>query len=58
MASSVAATVDALPLDVIGDAIAKVSVAAYVAGLELQRSQQVRPKPVARRARPRPASSS
>jgi hypothetical protein len=47
-------TLDALPLEVIGDAIAKVSVAAYLAGYEAQRSQQVRPKPVAKRARPRP----
>jgi len=40
-------TLDALALDVVGDAIARVSVDAYVANYEAQRSQKVKPKPVA-----------
>jgi uncharacterized protein YdhG (YjbR/CyaY superfamily) len=43
-------TLDALPLEVIGEAISKVSVDAYVAVYEASRSKTVRPKPVAGRA--------
>lgn len=43
---------DALALDVIGEAIARVPVDAYVAAYEAQRSQKVRPKAVAARAAP------
>jgi Domain of unknown function (DU1801) len=39
-------TLDALPLDVIGDTIAKVSVDAYVAVYEASRSKTVKAKPV------------
>jgi hypothetical protein len=38
---------DALPLDVIGEAVSKVSVDAYVAAYEASRSRTVKPKPVA-----------
>jgi hypothetical protein len=41
-------TLDALALDVVGDAIARVSVDDYVAGYEAQRSQKVKPKRVAK----------
>lgn len=45
-------TLDALPLDVIGEVVSKVSVDAYVAIYEASRSKAVRPKPVARARRP------
>ncbi len=44
-------TLDALPLDVIGEAVSKVSVDAYVAIYEAWRSKAVKPKPVAAPAR-------
>jgi hypothetical protein len=40
-------SVDDLPLDVIGEAIARVPVDAYIAQYEATRSQSVKPKPVA-----------
>jgi hypothetical protein len=39
-------TLDALPLDVVGEAIARVPVDAYVAVYEASRSRAVKPKPV------------
>jgi len=45
-------TLDALPLDVIGEAVSKVSVDDYVALYEASRSKSVKPKPVAK-AKPR-----
>jgi hypothetical protein len=47
-------TLDALALDVIGEAIARVPVDAYVAAYEAQRSQKVRPRAVAAKATPKP----
>jgi hypothetical protein len=44
-------TLEALALDVVGDAISKVSVDAYVAVYEASRARTVKPKPVAGRAR-------
>ena len=49
-------TLDALPLDVIGEVIARVSVDAYVAVYEASRSQAVKPVPIAERGAP-PASA-
>ena len=43
-------TLDALPLDVIGQAISKVPVDTYVAVYEASRAKTVKPKPVARRS--------
>lgn len=45
-------SIDALALDVVGEAIARVPVDAYVAGYEAQRSQKVKPKPVAKSTKP------
>jgi Domain of unknown function (DU1801) len=44
-------TLDALPLDVIGEAVSRVPVDAYVAIYEASRSRTVKPKPVAARSR-------
>jgi hypothetical protein len=49
-------TVDALPLDVIGDAISKVSVADYVASYHASRSRTVKQKPVRGAVAASPAS--
>lgn len=49
--------VDALPLDVIGEAVSRVPVDAYVARYEASRSKKVRPRPVGQTKRPkRPAA--
>jgi len=48
-------TLDALPLDVIGEAISRVSVDAYVAAYEASREKPVKPKPVGGAAK-RPAT--
>ncbi len=40
-------TLDALPLDVIGEVVSKVPVDEYIAQYEASRSQQVKPRPVA-----------
>jgi hypothetical protein len=45
-------TLDALPLDVIGEAVSRVPVDAYVAIYEASRSRTVKPKPVAAPSRP------
>jgi len=45
-------SVDALALDVVGQAISRVSVDAYVASYEAQRSQKVKPKQVAGAKKP------
>jgi uncharacterized protein DUF1801 len=44
-------TLDALPLDVVGEAIARVPVDAYLAAYEESRSPRVAPKPIARKGR-------
>jgi uncharacterized protein YdhG (YjbR/CyaY superfamily) len=49
--------VDALALDVIGEAIARVPVDAYVAAYEVARSRTVTPVPVGKPARPRRAAT-
>jgi Domain of unknown function (DU1801) len=53
-------TLDALPLDVIGEAVSRVSVDDWVAIYQASRAKSVKPRPVAQRARPRarPASRS
>jgi len=49
-------TLDALALDVVGEAIARVPVDAYVATYEASRSMSVVPKPIGGAANPAPAS--
>jgi hypothetical protein len=39
-------TLDELPLDVIGEAVSRVPVDAYIAAYEASRSKKVRPRPV------------
>ena len=48
-------SLDALALDVVGEAISRVPVDAYVATYEASRSQKVKPKPIAARGATRAA---